>query len=494
MAPRAGAVLSMASRARPSPAPVPPAALLARVRRFVVDHDLIRPGTRLLAAVSGGPDSTCLLLVLAALRRSLRFELTAAYFDHRLRGARAAERERNAVRELCAALDVPFRSGAGDVRAHAKSRRLTIEEAARELRYRFLASASGGPKRCAAVAAGHTRDDQAETVLLHLIRGSGLRGLAAMAPSAEWPVTTRSAAPQLVRPLLCLSRKETQRCCRAARVTPMQDPTNRSRSHLRNRVRRDLLPRLRRYNPRIEEALARLAGAAAGDVELLERLAAETLAGAAPKDGAVRIARKRFAELPQALRAHAVRLAFTRLLGDARGLSERHVRAVLRAAAGPSGAQLDLPRGLRVTVERSTIILATEPARALPALPTRQVALPVPGAARLGPWTVRSEVIDRPRSLRSANTCAALLDPDACGRLWLRRRQPGDRFHPLGLPGPKKLQDFLIDAHVPRTERDAIPLVCNKRGIVWVVGQRPAEWAKVSASTRRAVRLRAELA
>jgi tRNA(Ile)-lysidine synthase len=492
MAPRDGAVLSMASRTSLSPARLPPAALLARVRRFIVDHDLIRPGTRVLAAVSGGPDSACLLLVLAALRRSLRFELTAAYFDHRLRGARAAQRERNAVRGLCRMLDVPFRSGAGDVRAHAKSRRLSIEEAARELRYRFLASASGGPKRCDAVAAGHTRDDQAETVLLHLIRGSGLRGLAAMAPSAAWPVTTRSDAPRLVRPLLCLSRKETERCCRAAGVTPMQDPTNRSRSYLRNRVRHDLLPRLRKYNPRIEEALARVAGAAASDVELLERLAAETLAGATPKDGAVRIARKRFAELPEALRAHTVRLAFARLLGDARGLSERHVRAVMRAAAGPGGAQLDLPRGLRVAVERSAIILATRPVPALPALPARQVALPVPGAARLGPWTVRAEIIRRPRSLRSANRRAALLDPDACGRLWLRRRRPGDRFHPLGLARPKKLQDFLIDARVPRTERDAIPLACSERGIVWVVGQRPAEWAKVRASTRKALRLRAE--
>jgi tRNA(Ile)-lysidine synthase len=484
----------MSSRTRPSLAPRPPTALLARVRRFIVDHDLIRPETRVLAAVSGGPDSTCLLLVLAALRRSLRFELTAAYFDHRLRGARTAERERNAVRELCAALDVPFRSGAGDIRAHAKSQRLSIEEAARELRYRFLASASGGPKRCEIVAAGHTRDDQAETVLLHLIRGSGLRGLAAMAPSAEWPVTTRSDAPRLVRPLLCLSRKETERCCRAAGVTPTQDPTNRSRSYLRNRVRHDLLPRLRRYNPRIEEALARLAGAAAGDVELLERLAAETLPGTSPEDGAVRIARKQFAQLPEALRAHAVRLAFTRLLGDARGLSERHVRAVLRATAGPSGAQLALPRGLRVAVERSAIILATKPARALPALPARRVALPVPGAARLGPWTVRAALVRRPRSLRSSNTCAALLDPDACGRLWLRRRRPGDRFHPLGLPGPKKLQDFLSDAHVPQTQRDAIPLVCSDRGIAWVVGQRPAEWAKVSTSTRKALRLRAERA
>ena len=482
----------MANRTRTTPTLQPPAALLARARRYIVDHDLIPPGARVLVAVSGGPDSTCLLLILAALRRSLRFEIVAAHFDHRLRGARSAERERNAVRDLCERIAVPFRSGAGDVRAHAKAHRRSIEEAARELRYRYLARAARAAQ-CETVAAGHTRDDQAETVLLHLIRGSGLRGLAAMAPSAPWPVRTRTAPPRLVRPLLALSRSETERCCRAAGVTPLRDPTNRSRAHLRNRIRHQLLPVLRRYNPRIEDALARLAAAAATDVELLERLAATTPAGTA-KDGALRIRRKQLAALPEALRAHAVRLAYARLAGDARGLSERHLRAVLRAAAGPSGARLDLPRGLRATVERDSIVLAPRPAATPRALPGRRVPLPVPGAARFGAWTVRAEIIARPRSLRSANGHAALLDPAACGRLWLRRRRPGDRFHPLGLTGPKKLQDFLVDAHVPRAERDALPLVCGERGIAWVVGQRPAEWAKVGSSTAKALRLRAERA
>ncbi len=479
----------MVSRNRPSPLH-PPAALVARVRRFIVNRDLIPQGTRVLAAISGGPDSTCLLLTLAALRHSLHFELAAAYFDHGLRGARPAQRERNFARALCQTLGVPFRSGAGDVRAHAKSRRLSIEEAARKLRYRFLARAARAAD-CDIAAAGHTRDDQAETVLLHLIRGSGLRGMAGMAPAATWPVTTRSVAPRLIRPLLSLSREETERCCRAAGVTPLRDPSNRSPAYLRNRIRHDLLPRLRKYNPRIDEALTRLAGAAARDIELLERLAAETLADASIKRGTMRISRKQFAELPEALRAHVVRLSFVRLLGDARGLNDRHVRAVVRAVSGPSGARLDLPRGLHVAIERRAFVLTTNPAPARPALARRQVALPVPGAARLGAWIVRGELIDRPRRLRSANGRVALLDGDVCDRLWLRHRRPGDRFQPLGLSGSKKLQDVLVDAHVPRAERDAIPLVCSKRGIVWIVGQRLAEWAKVTPLARRAVRLRA---
>lgn len=483
--------------ARPSKARAstltPPRSLRARVGHFVREHGLWERGERILVGVSGGPDSACLLLTLASLRRSLRFDLHAAYFDHRLRGARVSAREERLVRGLTEALGVPLRCGAGDVRAHARARRRSLEEAARELRYRFLAQAAR-ETGCHAVAVGHTRDDQAETVLLHLLRGSGLRGLAAMAPLTSWPVATQHGAPRLVRPLLDLARDQTERCCREAGVAPLRDPSNRSRSHLRNRIRRELLPRLRRYNPRIDEALARLADAAAADIELLERLAGEALLSGEPSDPtSVRLERRRLAELPEALQRHAVRLATARLLGEARGLADRHVRAVLRANAGPTGARLDLARGLRVDVHRGAIVLTTAPAAAPPPLPQAEVALPAPGSASLGPWRFQAELLPKvPSDLDSCDSHTALLDADACGAsLSVRRRRRGDRFQPLGLGGTKKLQDFFVDAHVPRAERDAVPLVCGAGGIAWVVGHRPAEWAKVTEATVRVLRLRA---
>lgn len=480
-------------RSLPSPL-TPLRSIRARVRRFARDNDLVRPGEHLLVGVSGGPDSTCLLLTLASLRTSLVFELHAAYFDHRLRGPRAAAREERFVRSLTEKLAVPLRCGASDVRAHARAGHRSLEEAARELRYRFLAEAAR-QAGCQAVAVGHTQDDQAETVLLHLLRGSGLRGLAAMAPSTAWPVPCEGEALRLVRPLLCLTREETERCCREAGIVPLRDPSNRSRSYLRNRVRHELLPLLRRYNPRIDQALVRLAGAAGADIELLEGLAAEALTGAATGDGTVRLGRQRLAALPPALQRHAVRLAVASArggLGDARGLSERHLRAVLRAAAGPTGARLELPQGLRLEVGRGEVVLSTRPPASPAALPDGEVALPVPGSARFGPWRLQVELPGRKPAQPSfhGDPCQAQLDADACGRqLWLRRRRPGDRFHPLGLPQPKKLQDFFVDAHVPRAQRDAVPLLCGERGIAWVVGQRPAEWAKVTAATRRVLRL-----
>jgi tRNA(Ile)-lysidine synthase len=468
----------------------PPKALVARVRRFARDHELIAPGDRVLVAVSGGPDSTCLLLILAALRRSLRFELHVAYFDHGLRGVSAGAREERFVRALAGQLDAKFHAGRGDVRAHARARRRSIEDAARELRYRFLAR-TARRHGCAAVVTGHTRDDQAETVLLHLLRGAGLRGLAGIAPSSAWPFPARDA-PALVRPLLVLSRRETEACCKAAGVVPLRDPSNRSPAFLRNRVRRDLLPQLRRYNPRVDEALARLAGAAADDIGLLESLAADALGAQPARDGVVRLSRARLAALPPALQRHAVRLAVARALGDGRDLSERHVGALLRAARGPTGASLDLTRGLRAAVTRDALVLSTT-RRPLRALPAKPAPLPVPGRTDFGGWSVEAKLLARwPSRLVPGDNSYVYLDATACGpRLAVRRRRPGDRFHPLGLARPKKLQDYFVDAHVPREERDAIPLVANDRGIVWIAGQRPAEWAKVKPVTKRVVRLSA---
>lgn len=466
-----------------------PRSLRARIRRFIVDGALIKPGARVLAGVSGGPDSTCLLLVLAALRRSLRFELHAAYFDHGLRGERAAALEQRFVRETAEALGVEVHAGAGDVRAHAKGR--SLEDAARELRYRFLAR-TAREAGCALVAVGHTKDDQAETVLLHLIRGSGLRGLAAMPPEVAWPVAPRKDAPRLVRPLLCLSRAETERACEEAGVAPLRDPSNRSRAFLRNCVRSELLPLLRRYNPRIDDALVRLADAASADVELIERLARVALETEPLADGAVRLSRTRLAALPDALQRHAVRLGVARALGSAAGLSERHVRALLRANDGPTGAELDLPRRLRARVTRDDIVLTTA-SRTAPCLPDGDVLLPIPGTACFGGWRFEATVLSEPPpGLRDDDPQVALLAAAACGdALSVRRRQPGDRFQPLGMAHPKKLQDFFVDSHVPRSERDATPLVCAKQGVAWVVRQRPAEWAKVAENNGAIVRVRA---
>lgn len=477
------------------------AALERRVLRYVRDEAVLRPGERVLAAVSGGPDSTALVVLLSHLAPKLDLTVVAAHFDHGLRGRAAARRERSHVEYLCRRLEVPLRLGEGDTRAHARSGRLSFEEAARELRYGFLAEA-GADAGCTVVATGHTASDQVETVLLHLIRGSGLAGLAGMAPRAPWPLTGRNG-PEVGRPLLCLGRQETADYCQSQGLDPVDDPTNVSPRFLRNRVRLELLPLLRQYNPRIDSALLRMADAARADLAVLEGMASDALVS----DGggqAVILSRSRLKELPKGLQRHALRLAVRRLLGDTRDLEKDHIEALIAGLAGEPGHHLDLPRGLRFDMgyEEATLALSQAEGSGSPepagpgSAPPAEARLAVPGLTRWGEWQVEVATADLSGTVEGAQTppanpWQAWLDADAVGEdLWVRSRRPGDRFQPLGMAGEKKLQDFFVDARVPRAERDAVPLVCGNPGIVWVVGYRIDERARVTEATRRTLRLR----
>jgi tRNA(Ile)-lysidine synthase len=294
----------------------------------------------------------------------------------------------------------------------------------------------------------------------------------------------------LIRPLLSLSREHTAQCCDALGLTPVDDPSNRSSSQTRSRIRHELIPLLHTFNPRIEEALTRLASSASEDVTLLEQLASKALQPA-KSGGEVRIERKRLASLPLSLQRHAVRMAIAQLIGNTRNVSERHIRAVIDASAGPTGAHLDLPRGIQANITRSAVILTTQRSD-VPRLPARAASLPVPGITDFGSWRIKTEVLKRkPRRLSSPDGLLAVLDADRCQNLRVRRWRHGDRFQPLGMQQAKKLQDFFVDAHVSREDRAALPLVVAKEGIAWVATQRPAEWAKVTKETTRFLRITA---
>lgn len=298
------------------------------VRRFALGHDLLRPGS-LVAAVSGGADSTALLLLLAELAADIGIVLHVAHFDHRLRRGGAADAQ--FVSDLAARAGATIRVG----RAETPSK---SEDDARRARYAFLERVAAD-RRAYAVATGHTRDDQAETVLLHLTRGAGIGGLAGMRPSREG----------IVRPLLCLSREDTVAVCAAAGVTPREDPTNRSLKFARNRIRRRVLPELARINPQAAAALARIADAAA-DMAASQRARATALLDAAQRDGSIDLAAL---GADAALREEALAVAWERATGHV--LTARHRDAVAAQAARADGqGSLDLPGG-RLIRERRTL-------------------------------------------------------------------------------------------------------------------------------------------
>jgi tRNA(Ile)-lysidine synthase len=406
-----------------------------RVRRFMLDRELWPVEGKLLVAVSGGPDSTALLLILARLARVSRVPLHTAYCDHGLRPPEAIARERAFLEKLCDSLNIPFTSGSVDVSARRRRDHLSTEDAARRERYAFLAR-TAAEVGASFVATGHTASDQAETVLLRLIRGSGVHGLAGIGAKSRWP--DPAAAPFiLVRPLLRVTRLETQAYCAAADVEPLADETNASSEFTRNRVRNELMPLLESFNPRVEEALVRLAENARTEGEI-----------------------------------NAVREAV--LLASPGGLDfgAAHVEAIRRLVAeGQTGDSLALPSRLRARRTRDSVVL--EPVVPRQPLPPEVVPL----SANEERWFGHLLVLAGKDALVGASN-AVEVDAAALDGLRVRRRRNGDRMQPAGMQGTKKLQDLFVDAHVDRDDRDRTPIFESDRGIVWVGGLRLAEWAK----------------
>ncbi len=440
-----------------------------RVQRFLAEEASLAHAGRVVVGVSGGRDSTALLLILARLRRRLGLELTAAYFDHRLRGEAAAAAEGAAAARLAREAGVALVTGAGDVKQAARREHRSLEDAARRARYAFLATTAAAVG-ATHVSVGHTASDQAETVLLHIVRGAGLRGLAGMAAAGAWPL---GAGPALLRPLLCLSRDETLAYCRAAGLEPLEDASNLSPDFERNRLRHEVLPLLRELNPGVEAALAALAASVRPDADLIEALAGGLLR---PDHEGIALSRARLAAAHPALRAHALRLALASAAGESGGFAAAHVAALGRLVLrGHSGDSLDLPRGLTATLSRQRLELRRGKPDG-PELPEQPVCLDVPGTARFGPFRVQAGASALPAST------SVEADAAAVGRhLAVRRPRPGDRMQPAGMQGTKKLQDIFVDEHVARPRRAHTPVFENGRGIVWLSGLRLAGWARPRA-------------
>ncbi len=441
----------------------------------------------MLVAISGGPDSTALLVLLHSLQDEMGLELAAAHFDHGLRSRQEAEADLEYCRELAARLGLPLLAGSGDTAAHARGSGLSLEEAARQLRYRFL-SEKAAQVGAEVVATGHTASDQAETVLLHLLRGSGLDGLSGMRPRSPWPY---GPGPKLARPLLCLWREDTERCCRLLGIAPRQDPTNLDLAPLRNRVRHRVLPLLRELNPRVDEALVRLASIAAQAVDYLEGEASRRWGELARAEAnRVRLDRQGLLTLHPAIASRLLRRAYGHLAGQGREPEAAQVEQALQVVGRGRGRAM-LPHGVVLQATAREVWLRREPPSPVPPLP--ETPLRIPGLTEIDGWVFRAELVPPPSSPRTESPYEAYLDADAVGlELSVTSRRRGDRLRPLGLGGEKKLQDLLVDAKVPAEERDRVPIVRCRWGIAWVVGLRLDERAAVRPDTRLALHLVAQ--
>ena len=486
--------------------------MIDRVSRYAAQHRLWAPDVRVVAAVSGGADSVAMLFLLRDLASRGDLALAGlAHLNHHVRGA-DADHDAAFCRDLAARLEIPAFIDDADVPALAARARVSLEVAGRDARQRFYADVLRAAK-AERMAVAHTRDDQAETVVLRLTRGAGAAGLAGIAPRRG----------QLVRPVLDQTRNDLQTFLRELGETWREDATNSDRTIPRNLIRHEVLPILRTMNAQADAALARAADALRVDAELLETLAnaayvrvvqsasapelsselrrdvAEAAYGreGAPgnDDNTVIVSAGELTKLPAALATRVARYALETANPDSSyGLEE--ARALCAFAAGGAATELS---GLRMERFGANAVLISK-GSPQPAVEDFQLRLTVPGKVEAphGAWAVIAEGPQKAQKaqIESPHVAATesgglrvVVDARQLGdHLIVRPRRPGDRLQPLGAPGRKKVQDVLVDRKVPKDDRDRVPIVTTEKGdIVWVAGQVLADPFRVTSLTSSVV-------
>jgi tRNA(Ile)-lysidine synthase len=479
-------------------------ALVQRVLDTIRRHALMRRGDRVLVALSGGPDSVGLLRLLRELEAAGELSVAGiAHLNHGLRDA--AHGDEQFCRALAAEMGLPFRSDLVDVRGRAERLRISLEDAGRRARYELFARVAS-ELQSDVIATGHTRDDQAETFLLRLLRGAGPRGLAGIHPRSG----------RVVRPLLDVSRGELRTYLASIGQPFRDDESNRDLSIPRNRIRHELLPVLSRdFSPAITDVLAREAAIARQDEDRLQLEAIDLLGlivlrnetGISGDVEAVSLDARALGNLHPALAVRVVRMALERV-APGRFVGFDHVERLLELARDPRGrGALSLP-GQQAVRRGETLVLGRKRAPLQPFANSFRVSLSIPGEVVLAPqgWAISATSgesgtlkVECPRGHSNGTLnleCPRLEQTVAAAGLTLplavRSRKPGDRFSPLGMGGRKKLQDFLVDRKVARDERDSLPLVVDSADkIVWVVGESVAEDFRVTEVSQAVIFLKA---
>ncbi len=464
--------------------------LLTKIGQFAQEACGLHQGTRVVVGVSGGADS---LTLLDALHR-LGYTVIAAHYHHGLRAE--ADADETAARALAQTLGVPWVREGSDVASLATARGLSLEAAAREARYRFLFHVAQ-IYQAEAVAVGHTADDQAETVLMHILRGSGLAGLSGL--RARRVIPAWDATRALVRPLLPLQRAETVAYAHARGLPVRWDASNWDRRFFRNRVRLDLLPRLRAENPAVDAALIRLADAAAADEDFLAAEATRRLPQvlSARGKGYAALARAEFLRAHPALQRRWLRKIAETLTGHQPEFAQ--VELARKWAQRPGGGARTWFGNLQLWVEPQHLWLTTSetalPTEAWPQLPTEGTfALPAGKHLKLANgWVLEaSPPQPLPADWRTrASTAAVWLDATQIAfPLAVRPRRPGDSLALLGLKGRQKISDLMINAKIPQRLRARWPLVISRQRVVWVPLLALAHHTRITPQTHVAVQLR----
>jgi tRNA(Ile)-lysidine synthase len=451
--------------------------MLQKIKETIEKFNMLQPKDNVLVAVSGGVDSVALLHALYELKGELEISLAIAHLDHQIRGKESKE-DAEFVLKLAGKLKLPLVKESFDVPSYAKEHGLSIEEGAREVRYRFLKE-SAATIKADKIALGHNLNDHVETFLMNLIRGAGVEGLSGIPPVRDI----------YIRPLIECTRKEILEFASIKNLKYRQDRTNIEMKHTRNRIRHELLPLLGEYNPNILNTIAHTASILRETAEFLDHEASVAFKETVIKEDKEMITLKlKLKELPKIIKEHLIRKAIGRVKGGLRGIEYVHLQEISKELEKERSA-LDLPGGIRFVLKEGKISFISQKEVKLPPYEFT-LSLGENILAEIG-WRFHLDVVDKKQiSLNSLLTGLEYVDYDKIKwPMVVRSRRIGDRFRPLGMKGTKKLKDFFIDVKVPLQQRDHIPLIADSKGIIWVVGLRLSDDYKVTPKTKRVLEI-----
>jgi tRNA(Ile)-lysidine synthase len=457
--------------------------ILERVRATIHERQLLPPeGGTVIVGYSGGADSTALLHLMTRLQGEFNLRVHAAHLHHGMR--LEADDDVRVCEAVCAGLGVPLHVERVDVPALAQAQRVSLEEAGRNARYAFF-DRLARELNAVAVALAHTRDDQIETILINLLRGTGPRGLCGMPYKRD----------HIIRPLLDATRAQTHQYCAAHGLPTVFDSTNLDPHQLRRRVRMELIPLLRDLSPAFDRHLLRLADIleneeAWWDYEVRSLLECGSVASADAETllQHSKVGREFFTHLHPAMQRRLLREWLRARLGALRLPPYEILEGIRRAALEGKRTSWQLSDTLHLTTDETALTLHTKPPDPEPYEYPVQLETPIL-IPQAGAW-LEARLLNAPPPSLEATPDDAFLDADAVqGQLVVRNGRRGDRFQPLGMPAPKKLSDIFIDRKIPRAERWWLPLLCDAAGILWVPGYTIAARAQITPDTRRVLHI-----
>jgi tRNA(Ile)-lysidine synthase len=443
---------------------------------------LIAPGDKVLAGVSGGADSIALLHILHWFSRIQNYSLVVAHINHMARG-KDSDADADFVESVAEKLKLPFYLKKIDVGVERHQLKTSFQDAARKIRYQFFEETllSIGANK---VALGHSADDQIETILMNILRGTGLKGLTGI-PQVRG---------NIIRPFLEIHRKNLEIYLEENDISFRNDSSNSDKKYLRNRIRHELIPHLETYNPGIKKCLQEMSGIAREEDSLLSQMIRDVYKKKSRSlDGNEKTIFweiDEFQSYPIALRQRLVREVFCRITGDMQAITAHHVQQVLNLFNCPKpGKTLNIPRGVTVTCSYDSVLFSKVIAGNYENEPL-VTPIAVPGSTELlkGNILMQTQIFADKRDFSSLDSGRqAFLDLGETG-LVIKARffRAGDRFCPLGMTGNKKLKSFFIDRKVPRSMRSQIPILTNANDdIIWVYGQRISHYYRVTDKTKK---------